>query len=134
MTEKFIAAYIVLLAGLVFARQRIAKAAKVLEPELKAKLLDLALGRKWQQMIPSIIIMILFFANLKWRIISMFLATLLAFILLLGLSFYNIAVHKNVLRNEGFPDEYMREYSIAMWVRQIAFGGFMLMMVWMTAN
>lgn len=134
MTEKFIAAYVVLLAGLILARQRIAKAAKVLEPELKAKLLDMALGRKWQQMIPAIIVMVLFFANLKWGFISMLLATIVAFVVLLGISFYNIAVHKSLIDNEGFPDVYIREYSIAMWIRQIAFGGFMLMMVWMTAN
>ena len=134
MIEKFITAYALLLAGLLLARQRVAKAAKVLEPELKAKLLDMALGRKWYQMVPAIIIMILIFANLKWRIVSTFLATLLAFIALLGISFYNIALHKKQLSNEGFTAAYMREYSIAMWIRQIAFGSFMLLVVWMTMN
>lgn len=132
MTEKFIAAYVLLLGGIIYARQIVAKAAKELDNDLKAKLLDLALGRKWKQMVPSILLLILFFANIKWPLIPLYIATLIAFIALIGISSYKIIGHKKMLSEENFPDEYMRAYTKAMWVRQLAFAGFMLIMVWMS--
>ena len=115
--DNFMLAFIVLLVSMFSARKIVAGAMAKLEQNKKAELMDLFSKKSSTNMAILIGIVIIFFANIKFRFIDQEIAyivysiALLSFLIISGLK-----SHKK-LTEHGFPLDYIKSYITSTTIR-----------------
>lgn len=117
--DNFMIAAILLLVFIVVSRTLSEKAMKKLDPDKKVELIDIFSTGRTTQSVILIILMVAFFASLRWRVVPplisyiTYVAVILTFLVIQGFKSVKL------LKKHNFPDFYIRSYLITTSLRFI---------------
>ncbi len=115
--DNFMFAFILLLVSTFIARATSTKATNKLDQDKKAELLDLFSRNGIYSFGILIVIVILYFGNLKFAIIEARLSTIIFYILLLAFISISSYLSYQKLKINNFPKSYIQSYLLAMCIR-----------------
>lgn len=114
---------LVLLGSIVVARIISERAMKKLEPNKKSDLIDLFSGRAYTSII-LLVILGLFFLNIKFEVIDSMIAYILYIISILAYSIVTGIQSYRKLKGNGFPDPYIQAHIISTTLRVVGLVAF----------